>query len=377
MTIASTVLDFYDDSEHDLMMKIASPSGLSGVQIDVLDAERHAELPDDNFGLVILTKRASVLRKFPLNDAGNAWLSSQYFSQTHEKLAFPARFIAATFIKEACDAYEVPASRLVEEYAARATDVDSNTFVEGSEKSWMLRKLASREMMTKSASDGAALADLPNEHFAMVIKQGDGEIIRKYAMPDAAHVKMAAAYFDKYAMELPPQYRHRFASSVQNRAQELNVDVSSHDSLYKWASGDWNKHIHTHLEHRKSLLPGDSAGRGILDKLAAAIGETTPSDMAEALSEFDQATGISRYYDKGLTDPYASTMAKAASGWSDEIDGQTITEDHLRKVASSAKLASYLGQSFANQFSKNPVEIFESLPSPEKTLIKQLAFNEA
>lgn len=381
MNIAAAVLDFYDDSNHELMTKIAMPKALARIPLAELNDEQRERLPDTEFGLVILTKRAAVLRKYPVNDPGNAWLSAQYFENTHRKLAFPARFVAAKFIKVACDAYGVPSSRAVETYAAHAEsgDVAQNTFVEGSETKWMLRKLAQRELIEKQATavEFNAITELPNEHFALVIRSDDGAVIRKYAMPDAGHVKVAAAYFDKYAMDLPPEYRHRFAVAVQNRAGELDVDLSENQLLEKWASTDWNRHVNAHLEQRKSLLPRNDGARRVLDKLAASLAETSPEDAASALQTFDQATGLTKYYDRGLADPYASTMGKVAMGWSDEIDDHTLTEQDLRKVAFSKKLAGYLGETFAQQFAQNPVEIYESLPDPEKVLIKQLATGEA
>lgn len=376
MTIASTVLDFYDDAQHELLRKIAAPVEMRNVPTEVLGEEERDALDDNEFGLVVITKRASVLRKFPVNDPGNAWLSAQYFNDTHRKLAFPARFVAAKFIKQACDAYEVPSSHAVDAYAARADDeIEANTFVEGSESAWMLRKLAERELLEKqaTAAEMNAELELPDESFALVLHQEDGTVIRKYAMPDPEHVRKAASYFDKYAMDLPPEYRHRFAVAVRNRADELDVDIDGHDGIHKWASVTWNRHVHAHLEQRKSLLPRHEEAAGILDKLASMIDESSPEDMASALQTFDEATGLTRYYDRGLTDPYASTMAKVSEEWSAEIDGTTLTATDLRKVASSSKLASYLGDTFAKQFSENPVEVFESLPAPEKALIKQIS----
>lgn len=381
MSIASQVLDFYDDGHHELMSKFAMPSSLRHAQTNVLSPEDHASLPDADFGLIFLTKRASVLRKFPLNDPGNAWLSSQYFGETFNKLAFPARFIAAKFIKRACDAYSVATHPRVDAYAARVEEgeASSNVFDESTTSSWMLRKLAERELMSKQADAATidALTDAPNEHFALVMQRPDGVIIRKYAMPDSTHVKKAAAYFDKYAMQLPPDHRHNFAVSVQSRAEDFDIDLSHHEALNKWASTDWNIHVNAHLEQRRSLLPQNPDAHKVLSKLAMAIGQVETTDMAQALQEFDQATGLTRYYDRGLTDPYASVMGKQAEGWSAEIGGRTMTEVDLKKVAESSKLAGYLGETFARQFAKNPVEIFESLPAPEKSLIEQIASGEA
>lgn len=380
MTTSAAVLDFYDDGNREHMSKIAMPEAMRNVHLSVLTPEQHSRLPDTDFGLILLTKRASVMRKFPVNDPGNAWLSAQYFGQACEKLAFPARFVAAKFIKSACDAYDVPSSRAVDAYAARVDDeVTTNTFVEGSEKSWMLRKLAQRELIEKTAEAGSveAMIEMPNEHYALVVQTGDGSVIRKYAMPDVAHVQRAAQYFDKYAMDLQPEYRHRFALSVRNRAEELGVDVSDHEGISKWASTTWNQHVGAHLEQRKSLLPRNPSAREVLSKLAASLDETTPADMAEALQVFDQATGLTRYYDKGLSDPYSSTMGKAAEDWSEDEDGETVTADDLQRVCNSGQLVGYFGQAFCDQFKQDPVGVYESLPAPEKQVIKQLALGQA
>ena len=99
--------------------------------------------------------------------------------------------------------------------------------------------------------------------------------------------------------------------------------------------------------------------------------------MAAALQTVDEATGLTRHYDNGLTDPFASSMAKQAMGWSMEVDGHTVTETDLRKEATIKKIAGYLGSTFARQFSENPAEVFESLPVTEQVLIKQVVSGEA
>jgi hypothetical protein len=380
MSLASIVLDFYDDPSG-LMTKLSAPAEVQRAQMQVLSAADRAALSDSDFGLVMITKRGSVLRKFPVNDPGNAWLSAQYFTAHHDKLAMPARLAAACAIKQACQAYGVPASSAVDAYAAQIEPgtPSLNTYVEGSEAGWILRKLATAELLAKeaSAAEVNALLEMPDSHFALVVHTGDGEIIRKYAMPDAAYVNKAAAYFDKYAMQLQPEHRHRFAASVKARAEELGVALKQTGLLDKWASPSWNAHVNAHLEQRKSLLPRNDAARRVLDKLAALAGETEPETMAQALATFDHATGLDRYYDRGLSDAFASTMDKAASGWSAEIDGETLTEPDLKKVAASSRLKSYLGEGFARQLGEHPVETFEALPPSEQVLIKQLAMGEA
>ncbi len=382
MSISAQVLDYYDDVDRQYLNKLASPTNLRDVPMHDLSPSEHASLRDSSFGLVVLTKQARTLRRFPVSDPGNAWLSAQYFQNTHTKLAYPARFVAAKFIKEACKAYHVPSTAAVDAYAANIQEsdhVDSNLFQEGTESSWMLKKMAQSELLAKqaSAAEVNALVNMPDAHFAIVLQDANGEVTRKYAMPDAAHVKKAADYCDKYAMQMEPTHRHRFASSVQRRATELAVDVSGHFGIQKWASNRWNRHVDYHLEQRKSLLPLNPNARSVLDKLASDMRDTDPATAAEALETFDQATGLDKYYDRGLQDPYASIMDKTALAWSADIDGETITAADLKKVASSGKLKRYLGEAFASQFEKNATEIFESLPDPTKVLIKQIVFGEA
>lgn len=382
MSLAATVLDYYDDQlvarQPSGMSKLAAAMGKDAVgdlQFNDLKAEQIAALPSTEFGLVMMTKRGSALRRFPLNDPGNTWMSSYYFQRSHEKLAFPARVTAAFFIKKACAVYKVPSSKAVDDYAALGDDklLVSNRFSEASP--WAQVKMAAAELIEKqaAAAEFDATLAMPDSNFALVIKNGDGETIRKYAMPNAAHVKTAASYFDKFAMQLAPQHRHQFAAAVKNRAAELSVKLADDSLVEKWAGDGWNRNVDAHLEHRKSLLPHNEPARKTLEKLAASLRDATPADAAETLRVFDEAAGLSRYYSKGLADPYQSTMGKVASGWSADIDGSTLTEGDLNKVAESPKLAGYLGAGFANQFKSNPVEIFESLPDPEKVLIKQIS----
>jgi hypothetical protein len=226
---------------------------------------------------------------------------------------------------------------------------------------------------TAEARQFNATVNLPDSHYALVVRTGDGEVIRKYAMPDAQHVKMAAAYFDKYAQDFHPDHRRQFAASVVNRADELGVDLDGYRGISKWASNSWNPHVVAHIEQRKSLLPGNVKAASVLNKLAASLAESSPADVAAALETFDNATGLARYYDRGLADPYASAMGKVAEEWSDDSDGQTLTKSDLDKAISSGKLEGYFGEAFVKQLKESPVEIYESLPAPEKLVIKQVA----
>ena len=374
MSLSAQVLDFYDDLDRSLMSKLAMPDEVRTVEFDLLSFEKCAALSDTNFGLVVLTKQGNKIRKFPVNDPGNACLSARYFDVTHEKLAMPARFVAAKFIKEACIAYDVPASVSVDAYAKKASDVTTNVYSEAAEPKWMLQKMAQDELLVKRAEamEIEARLNIPDEHFALVVQSGDGDVIRKYAMPTIGHVKKAVTYFDKYARDLHPDHRRQYAVSVTRRAEELGVDVSDSEMLGKYASDTWNPMAHMHIAQRKSLVVHNDEARDALDKLASMLGQTEPAEMAAALRSFDEANCLSKHYDRHLSDPYASTMQKSAEAYSTEIDGRIITADDLRNVSTHDRLKKYLGEDAVKQLQKNPVTVFESLPSPEKVLIKEV-----
>lgn len=371
MSLTGQVIDLYDDSDYSGLKKLGSSGAYGGTHI--LDPDEHQSLPDDQFGLIVLTKRANVMRKFPINDEGNTWLSAQYFDMNHHKLDDVQKVAAATNIKHACDAYDVECPASVDSYA-RDGQV-GNVISEVSTPSWF--KKAAIEELTKTASaEINARIEMPDSCYALVYDD-DGEVTRKYAMPDGDSVKIASAYFKKYAADLNPDHRHQFASKVLDRAEELDVDLGGKSHLEKWASPHYNDHIDWYLEQRKSLLPRDPDKCEMLDKLASLKSVTEPPVFAQALREFDKMSGLDRYYDRGVTDPWESTMShEKVASWSQDIDGMILTEDDLKKVAASGKLKSHFGEAFNSQFQKNAVQIFESLPDPEKTVIKQMATGE-
>lgn len=365
------VIDLYDDAGRECLMKFAHELREFG-SCELLEPEEIGQLQDDDFALVVLTKHANVLRKFPIHDDGHVKLSSLYFNETHDNLSPVEKVCAATHIREACDAHGIEATPAVVKYAADG--YFSNVVQEGARSPWdvEIRKQASSELTKTASVEINARMELPDDQYALVLEH-EGETVRKYAMPDADHVKVASAYFSKYAMDLSPKHRHMFAESVTRRAEELDVELND-KHLAKWASPQWNEHINFYIEQRKGLLPRDEEAQGVLDKLASLQPSTDPGTFAEALHEFDQQTGLDRYYDRGVTDPWESSMGQEkTASWSTEIDGEMLTETELKKVASSGKLKGYFGETFQSQFLKHAVAVFSSLPKPDQVMIKQLA----
>ncbi len=367
MPIPGHVVDFYDDSDRRYLKKMAQDlEPWRGAEI--LSPSQIEELDDDDFALVVITKTAEKIRKFPLHDEAHIKLASLYFDAAYENLSPAERVCAATHIREACDAYDVEADPAISKYAA---DGFFNNIVEEGVRN-AYEKYAELEMTKEAASDINARIEVPDDQYALLVEH-EGDTIRKYGMPDENHVKIAAAYFKKYARDLSPEHRHMFAENVLRRADELSVDLDT-SYLQKWASGDWNKGLGYHLNERRVLLEGNDKALGVLDKLAGLAGTTDPDTFAGALYEFDKQAGLDRQYGKHVTDPWESSMAPTKMAmWNEEIDGETITGEDLKRAAESDKLRSHFGEAFQNQFKSHAIDIFNSLPDPDKIVVKQIA----
>lgn len=369
MQLAGQVIDIYDDSQ----LSIAST--LDGIEkwasTEVLSAEDLASIPDNQFGIIVLTKLGERIRKFPLTDDGNVWLSSEYFDHTHTKLSSAQRVIAATHIKRACDAHDIPPATAVMNFAA--DEAPTNIVEEDSIPAW-LHNGAEAELTKSAALDFDTVIHVPDGCYALSFEQ-DGEYINKYAMPDKHHVKVAADYFSEHVLDFSPEHRHMYAQNVVKRAEDLSVDVSDNAALQKWAGEDWNNKINWHLEQRKSLLSTDEE-KETLEKLAGEMPSVEPEVFAQALGYFDKQAGIDKYYDRAIADPYAAALGLEKTGWSQEIDDDTLTAAELNKIAGSDKIKSHFGESFRDQFKKHAIQIFESLPKPEQIVIKQIAKGE-
>jgi len=367
MPIPGHVVDFYDDSDRRYLKKMAQDLG-PWRSAEVLSPGQVNDLLDEDFALVVITKTAGKIRKFPLHDEAHIKLASMYFEEANENLSAAERVCAATHIREACDAYEIEADPAISKYAANG--FFSNIVEEGVRNEY--EKYAELEMTKEASRDISARMEVPDDQYALLL-DNEGETIRKYGMPDESHVKIAASYFKKYARDLSPEHRHMFAENVIRRAGELNVDLDT-SYLQKWASGGWNQGLSYHLNERRTLLDGSNEALGVLDKLAELAESTDPDTFASALYEFDKQAGLDGQYGKHITDPWESSMAPQKTAmWNEDVDGETITGDDLKSAANSDKLRSHFGEAFQNQFKAHAIEIFNSLPDPDKVVVKQIA----
>ncbi len=343
--IANQVIDVSDDIDCSILKKIASKRP----NTSVMDSEKRASLNDHEFALVVMTKRAQKLPKFPINDFDSAWLSNEYFSHTYNNLPAEAQKIAASNIKCACECYKIKPTKAVEHFAKEACD---NVFHE-----------------KDNMFDSQALTwDDPLSKFAQVSKITSNETYETYDFNNKEAVNTGAEYFSKFAEKMPVAYRHKYASALQKRATELGFELEGKVAAY--AGNAYSNDLDAHIRARKLLIK-EAKTNAVLEKVAAKNNDCTPAEFAQLLHDFDKYARLERYYGSALKDPYLSTFAvlsntKLASKSSPDFV-KTLADKHM------AKIKEYFGKHVAEEFKKHPEAVYESLPKDAKEMMENIA----
>lgn len=354
--IANQIIDAHDDVTHLHLKKVARKNPT----LDMMSPEERSNLMDHEFALSVVTKTASKLNKFPINNHDSTWLSNEYFDRTFQRLPKLAAETAAYHIKKACAVHKVKASSMVEKMAK---EVPSNVYY---------------EVDSKSAPKLAQVVNLNLSELAEVQKIGDNYTFAQYAFKSPSHIKMASEYFDKFNDKMPVEYRHKYAAAIQRRAHELGLPAQK-GQVVKYASDHYSGMVDAHLNSRKSLVEtSDPKFSGALNKLASVKKDMTPTEFAGLLHGFDKRAGLEKYYGGYLTDPYLATFAGEPDpyqGWSCKVANSEMTPDKLKMVASKHydKIKDYFGKDVASELKKNGVPIFDSLPNDAKEVIVNIA----
>ena len=366
MALVHQIIDFVDDTDRSLL-KIAAanaPDRVKGAKI--LTHEERELLSSDQFALVMHTKEAQVLKKFPTTDEANTWLSCRYFEKTAEQLPYVAQKIAATNLKRACLIYGLEVSESLNKLATQ--EISGNRYHE--------TKSMKEDKAHASSVKIASFAEDGSEHFYAL-----GE---KYPMPTEEYVKKAASYFVSHHKEFSDaEDRATFAYHVAKRAKELDaqIDKLAMETLNTYSGSAYGDSVNSQMRIRQDLVQNKPEFSQALSKLAAHKDSTQPEVFAKALYMFDKKAGLTRYYDGYLADAFKATFGKfnkvASHGyrWEDSQSGLSLSEDQLNKVAEEKyeKIRTYFGSTLADSLKKHAVAIFESLPVDAKTTIAKIA----
>lgn len=214
------------------------------------------------------------------------------------------------------------------------------------------------------------------EKYAHRLALGD-----KYPLDSYAQVKAASAYFDEYGRRFSPAERHEYCMNLVKRASELGIEVSEEARKYGSATYAPQHEFDMAMAIRHNALSDDHA-HSLLDKLAECRPGLEPDLFCSTLEEFDKVAGIQHLWDSHVFDPYFSTygFTKTAEeedqeSFVDNIGNHRVTASQLKHAALTQRkaLADLFGEDFADEFKKDPIGIYKSMPREQKIVIMNLA----
>jgi hypothetical protein len=117
-----------------------------------------------------------------------------------------------------------------------------------------------------------------------------------------------------------------------------------------------------------------------LDELQEKTAELDPGTYAEVLRRFDAQAGLDNLYDSMIPDPWESTFGidkTAEVVWEDGAD--RVTAEELRNLANNAPRAvtQVFTDGMQQEFIKDPIGIFNSMPKPQKRILARMAVDSA
>jgi hypothetical protein len=213
-------------------------------------------------------------------------------------------------------------------------------------------------------------------HYALPAK-------KKYPIETAEQLKTASVYFDKYITNFHPAERAAIAETMEKRASELKTYLDN-DWIYNYSrrGATYSPDFGLHMNMRKEACAGkkiDVNGKKIdavelLEKVASKKDIIPAREMVDLIHGFDKRAGLDNQYDQRVRDPFftvygSSTNAKydlqkvASDMYAKELEEATTNESFISKLAAS------FGDDFAENFKQDPVNIYDSMPKPEKELI--------
>jgi hypothetical protein len=199
---------------------------------------------------------------------------------------------------------------------------------------------------------------------------------QKYPLDSYTQVQAAAQYYEKYASAFSPDERREYCLNLSKRASDLNIPVSGEITQYGATTYAEPETLKVGYQLRKQLVGNIEDMALLLDTLYEKRASVDPELFAATLHEFDKVAHIDFNYGSAIPDQYASTFGqKVAEAWSEVIGNDVVSERDLVRLGKIGirALRSTFSDDFAEEFRKNPVAIFKSLPLDQKKIVMRMA----
>jgi hypothetical protein len=405
-------IDFYDDPNGEILR--SHLPHLDNVPEFIKTAERLTpeeidKLPDDVFALVAFDG-GQKMRKFACVDKGNVALSVLYFMENKDLLPEEAQKVAAANLMTACSWYDLEPPEDLEKIAvigallsggmavaqgnsdfkkrqallnqgvpgsrAMSGGVPKMSELYGSQEmpvsSQAKEKKASLDPYVDITNQSVPVCVIPPQEakYYCLVKEGQA----KYPIDTALQVQQASAYFLENRDRFSPSDRHHYCVKLASRASDLGLCVP--DVVKDYGSKGYSPQVKVAVFRRMRHFREGTSEHSLLDEMMSKHASIRPEVFAVALENFDRRTGMDRLWDAVIPDPYASTFGfTKVAEWSFTHGNETVNEGRLKACAAQCRedIEKKFGEDMAEEFAKNPIQIFDSMPLDSKRIIMRVA----
>jgi len=406
-----STLDIHDDNGA-LLVELADQIPDSLKTASIADPKDVDGLPNDLFALIIDRPGKEPLRKFACTDGPTTYVSALYLTRTHRSLTPEAVKVAAQALQKAADVYRIGLPAKIEELAKTGgLTPPEETRLEENEKTANLNEMLEEVRKRRQEKKFQKQADLVGTELMPVgtprtrsagakklasvsqIVQLEGPTVEQleptprdiqdgvktagavYPLDKMRDILDIEDAFQNGITKIAAQDRTVVAQSLVQREKELGVPSSPQALKYAGCHFRPPRELEAALDQRKVM--GSRMGKGLdvlaYDKLASF---TNPLEYAEKLAAIDRFLGLDREWDRSLEDPWGATLASEKTA--DIIynkNGVFVSDNQLKRMAakeSKKVLCAILDEDMVEEFIRDPVGVFQSMPEPMKQAIGRL-----
>lgn len=396
MIESGMAVDFYDDGGQILRDKFGSDVPDFIKMAEALTAEEREHLPDHAFA-VVLVDGEKKMRKFACVDKAHSAINAIYLMENAKSLPYEARGVAAHNIKVACQRYGLRVPEKLTKMASRSKrliDIDGSVPMVSKVKN---ADLSGTEVMPLSSqATGKRLKKIASPLMEPYVDVRRDTMPVRFSKPKVAYaledengpqfplesfvqVKDAADFFAQQGRRFHPRRRHEACVKIAARADAIGVPLSPNVRRYGSTTYGPDGQIKVGFQTRRQMFRDGEDGSALLDKLLEKKASVPPEEFAEALAEMDIALGLSRFWDKSVLDPWATTFGtEKVAEWSWTHGNEKLKAEQLQALVKAgpgrAALERSFGAEMVEEMSKNPTQIFDSLPLDQKIVIARMAY---
>lgn len=387
------VFDPYDDEFESLQRMLWGREVPEFIKTaSILDREDLQRLPDHAFAMVVIGDGYQ-MRKYACIDPAHVTVNVMYFLEHADEFPEAAREKVAHNLLRACNHFGVvPPAPLTKMAAGRKVLIktDGTNITVKREKTSELNgspvmPLSARPSLAKLSS---VISDPYVEPGPLSRGQFDpGPSVLNDELPLASYgqVKEAMEFFRAFNNDMHPRQRHEMCVKIASRADALGIPVDEVIRKYGSRTFETSVFLKAAALTRKQIWAEMQNGEAphlldqIMEKQASA--QISPDVFAEAVAELDVMTGIDRYWDSTVPDPWFSTYGQQKLAEDKQwrwINGtEYLTETQLMKMVGSQRgrdaVASTFDEKLADGLKKDPTVVFDSLPMDTKRTIARIA----